>query len=43
MGRQPPVQMSGEEWRLVCEILRQHVPDREVWAFGSRAIGTAKP
>jgi type I restriction enzyme S subunit len=43
MGRQPPVQMSGEEWRLVCEILRQQVPDREVWAFGSRATGTAKP
>lgn len=24
-------------------ILRTHVPDCDVWAFGSRARGTAKP
>ena len=26
---------------IVLEILRKHVPDREVWAFGSRVKGTA--
>lgn len=28
--------------QTVKEILRRHVPDREVWLFGSRATGTAK-
>lgn len=28
---------------MVREILRRHVPYREVWAFGSRARWTAKP
>ncbi|MDO8691524.1 MAG: nucleotidyltransferase domain-containing protein [Dehalococcoidia bacterium] len=28
--------------KLVQDVLRQHVPDREVWAFGSRAKGTAR-
>jgi predicted nucleotidyltransferase len=27
---------------LVREILATHLPDREVWAFGSRVTGTAK-
>jgi predicted nucleotidyltransferase len=26
----------------VRAILRRHVPEREVWVFGSRATGTAK-
>ena len=28
--------------QTVKDILRRHVPDREVWLFGSRATGTAK-
>ena len=28
---------------MVQEILRQHVPDREVRAFGSRATGASRP
>lgn len=28
---------------LVREILRKHVPNHEVWAFGSRARAAAKP
>jgi len=28
---------------MVREILRQHVPDREVRAFGSRATGVSRP
>jgi predicted nucleotidyltransferase len=32
-----------EEWAIVSRILRSLVPGREVWAFGSRATGSAKP
>lgn len=39
----PPLTMRPEHWRIVCDILRRHVPQAEVWAFGSRATGTAKP
>jgi predicted nucleotidyltransferase len=34
--------LSTEDLDLVRAILRRHVPDREVWAFGSRARGNAK-
>jgi predicted nucleotidyltransferase len=37
----PPIDISPEEWRIVRDILRKHVPDHEVWAFGSRAKRTA--
>ena len=39
----PPIDARPGEWRIVRDILRTHLPDREVWAFGSRARGTAKP
>lgn len=39
----PPIDVRPEQWQIVCRILRRHVPGCEVWAFGSRATGTAKP
>ena len=30
-----------EEWETVHRILRRLVPDREIWAFGSRVDGRA--
>lgn len=39
----PPLTMRPEHWRIVRDILRRHVAQAEVWAFGSRATGTAKP
>lgn len=30
-------------WDIVRDLLQAHVPQYEVWAFGSRAKGTAKP
>jgi type I restriction enzyme S subunit len=39
----PNLDMRPSEWEIVRGILERHVPDREVWAFGSRAKGTAKP
>jgi predicted nucleotidyltransferase len=38
----PPIDIALTDWVIVQEILRKHVPDREVWAFGSRARRTAK-
>lgn len=29
--------------QTVKQILRRHIPDYTVWAFGSRVTGTAKP
>jgi predicted nucleotidyltransferase len=38
----PPIDVSPAEWRIIRDILHKHVPDREVWAFGSRAQRTAR-
>lgn len=35
--------ISQEEWHIVQSILKQHIPQRTVWAFGSRVNGHAKP
>jgi uncharacterized protein len=35
--------ISSEHLAIVQQILRQLVPSCEVWAFGSRVKGTAKP
>ena len=35
----PPVHLQPHEWEIVAAILRKHVPDTSVWAFGSRATG----
>lgn len=39
----PNIDIKPEQWAIVGAILRQHVPGREVWAFGSRVRHTAKP
>jgi predicted nucleotidyltransferase len=36
------IDISPGDLKIVQDILRKHVPDREVWAFGSRAKRTAK-
>jgi type I restriction enzyme, S subunit len=38
----PLLDMGDAQWAIVQAILQQHVPAREVWAFGSRARWTAK-
>ncbi len=42
MSETPPIDIRPDHWAIVRDILRTHVPGREVWAFGSRARGTAK-
>jgi type I restriction enzyme S subunit len=39
----PDLDLRPGEWEIVRDLLRRHVPNREVWAFGSRVKGTAKP
>lgn len=38
----PPIDLSPRDWKIVRDILARHVPQYEVWAFGSRAKRTAK-
>lgn len=38
----PPIDIAPEDWAIVEDILRRHVPDLEVWAFGSRAQHKAR-
>ena len=38
-----PIDVRPEEWEIVRRILLRHVPEHDVWAFGSRARGRAKP
>lgn len=39
----PPIDLNPHDLKIVLAILRKFVPDREVWAFGSRVKWTAKP
>lgn len=38
----PPIDLSAENWREVCEILQTHARNYSVLAFGSRVKGNAK-
>lgn len=35
--------ITNEELAIVKKILQTHIPNLEVWAFGSRVKGNAKP
>ncbi len=39
----PDISVSVQEWGIIQSILSLHVPQYEIWAFGSRAKRTAKP
>jgi predicted nucleotidyltransferase len=40
---QPPIDLAPQDWLELTRILSEQVPQLEVWAFGSRAKGCAKP
>lgn len=40
---EPKVDLRDDHLHLVLDILAKNVPEREVWAFGSRVQGRAKP
>ncbi|HMA96751.1 MAG TPA: nucleotidyltransferase domain-containing protein [Polyangiaceae bacterium] len=35
--------LAPDHLRLFQQLLAQHVPELEVWAFGSRVVGNPKP
>ena len=39
----PPIDIRPDHWEIIHNILQKHVPQYEVWAFGSRAKWTARP
>jgi type I restriction enzyme, S subunit len=43
MADVPRIDVRPDLWAIVRGILRKHVPRHDVWAFGSRVTGTAKP
>ena len=43
MPESPLPDIREEHWAIVRYILRQHVPQHDVWAFGSRAKRASKP
>ena len=38
----PKIDLNPQDWHEVCHVLKTHVPEYPVLAFGSRAKGTAK-
>jgi type I restriction enzyme S subunit len=42
MAPAPKLDISPGDLKIVLDILARHVPDREVWAFGSRATWKTK-
>lgn len=38
----PAIDIHPKHWAIVRDILRKHIPQYQVWAFGSRAKRTAK-
>ncbi|AUL99157.1 hypothetical protein B4966_02420 [Rhodocyclaceae bacterium] len=42
MPDMPNIDIRPDHWEIVKSILQKHVPQYEVWAFGSRAKWTAK-
>ncbi len=43
MSELPTLALSDGEKALVLDALARHLPNREVWAFGSRTNGKHKP
>lgn len=43
MAKPDGLLISDHEWQQVNSILQRFLPENEVWAFGSRVNGNAKP
>lgn len=37
------IDVSIEQYQILIALLKQYLPNTEVWAYGSRVKGTAKP
>ncbi len=43
IDQKPPIDITQEHWKIVQEILEKNVPEYDVYAFGSRVTGKARP
>ena len=43
MGLADPIDLKPADRKLLMELLERYLPGTEVWAFGSRVKGKAKP
>lgn len=43
MSEMPNIDVRPDLWEIVHKILQKHVPEYEIWAFGSRAKWKSKP
>ena len=43
MDQKPPIDITLQHWQMVKEILDNNVPEYDVYAFGSRVTGKARP
>jgi len=43
LNAQPDIDISADQWRIISAIVKTHLPDKTVWAFGSRVKHTSKP
>jgi type I restriction enzyme S subunit len=39
----PNIDLPPHDWNEICHILKTHLPEYPVWAFGSRVKWTARP
>lgn len=39
----PNIEIKTKDWEIVQKILQTNIPQYQVWAFGSRVSGRAKP
>jgi predicted nucleotidyltransferase len=39
----PAIAVTEDQWYIITTILNRHVPDKTIWAFGSRTTGKHKP
>ena len=42
-GKLTGIDLRADEHREIARLLQHHLPDTEVWAYGSRVKGTARP
>ena len=42
-GELTGINLRADEHKEIVRLLQHHLPDTEVWAYGSRVKGTARP
>lgn len=43
MGIMPNIDVSPAQLKIILSLIEAHLPNTTVWAYGSRATGSARP